>query len=146
MVDSLNLSTPAIFDSIEAQGNAKINQDQRIVQLIALKKAGYNAPQVDDKPIEGFRVQIFSSNSQRTARSSAFQLQARVRESGIDTQTHIVYNPPFWKVRLGDFRTKAEAQLLRKQVIKLMPDLQDDTYIVRDNIEIEQQAGQINQE
>lgn len=131
---------PDIFDSIQASGNATIYQDARLPQLIALKKAGIDAPKISNQPVTGYRVQIFSSSQQRTARSTAFQLQARVRSSGIDAQTHIIYNQPYWKVRLGDFRTKAEAQLLRDQVNKLLPDLQEDTYIVRDVIETNDQT------
>ena len=138
--DSTQLTRPDIFDSIQQSGNAKIYQDERIANLIALKKAGIDAVRSDNEPVSGYRVQIFSSNQQRTARSAAFQLQARVRATGLDAQTHIIYNQPYWKVRLGDFRTKAEAQLLREQVIKLMPDLQEDTYIVRDNIEVGEQT------
>lgn len=126
---------PDIFDSIQSLGNAKIFQDERLAQLIALKKAGIDAPQTSNQPVAGYRVQIFSSSQQRTARTTAFQLQARVKATGIEAQTHIIYNQPYWKVRLGDFRTKAEAQILRDQVNKLMPDLQEDTYIVRDNID-----------
>lgn len=138
-IDSTQLRIPAIFDSIQSSGNAKIYQDDRLVQLIAMKIAGLDIERDASQPIMGYRVQIYSSSQQRTARSAAYQLQARVRASGIDAQTHIIYNQPYWKVRLGDFRTKAEAQLLREQVNKLMPDLQEDTYIVRDNIEVGEQ-------
>ncbi len=134
------LQQPDILDSIQSSGNAKIYQDARIAQLIALKKAGLDAPASNNQPVMGYRVQIFSSSQQRTARTTAFQLQARVKSSGIEAQTHIIYNQPYWKVRLGDFRTKAEAQLLREQVNKLLPDLQEDTYIVRDNIEVGDQT------
>ena len=139
-LDSTQVRNPRIFDSIQATGNAKIYQDSRIAQLIALKIAGLDVEHDANQPVSGYRVQIFSSSQQRTARSTAFQLQARVRASGIDAQTHIIYNQPYWKVRLGDFKTKAEAQLLREQVNKLMPDLQEDTYIVRDNIDVGEQT------
>ena len=44
--------------------------------------------------------------------------------------------PPFWKVRLGDFLTREEANAFKLQVVKFFPELQGSTYIVPDLVTV----------
>ncbi len=83
--------------------------------------------------IDGFRVQIYSSNRQQTAKGEALDLEEKLK-SAIDQPVHVLYLPPFWKVRIGDFRTYEEAKEYKKQFVQLYPELMGDTYIVRDKI------------
>jgi hypothetical protein len=46
----------------------------------------------------------------------------------------VQYLPPFWKVRVGDFRTYEEAREYKRQFVAQYPDLMGETYIVRDKI------------
>ena len=85
---------------------------------------------------QGYRVQVYSGNRQQTAKAEAFRIEKLIQESGLGVETYVLYNPPFWKVRLGNFRTQAEAQQLRDEVVRLLPSLQGDTYVVRDQIQI----------
>ena len=85
---------------------------------------------------QGYRVQVYSGNRQQTAKAEAFRIEKLIQESGLGVETYVLYNPPFWKVRLGNFRTQAEAQQLRDEVVRLLPSLQGDTYVVRDQIQL----------
>ena len=83
--------------------------------------------------IDGFRVQVYSSNQQQTAKTEALELETRLKDK-VDQTIYVQYLPPFWKVRVGDFRTYEEAKDYKKQFTQLFPSMVGDTYIVRDKI------------
>ena len=85
--------------------------------------------------MEGYRVQIYSSNQQQTSKGEALELEERIKDK-IDQTVYVQYLPPFWKVRLGDFRTYDEAKEYKKLFVQQHPDLMGDTYIVRDKIQV----------
>ena len=85
--------------------------------------------------IDGYRVQIYSSNQQQTAKGEALELEEKVKES-LTQSVYVQYLPPFWKVRLGDFRTYEEAREYKKIIVAQYPELMGDTYIVRDKIQV----------
>ena len=58
--------------------------------------------------IDGYRVQVYSSNQQQTAKAEALELETRLKDK-ITQTIYVQYLPPFWKVRLGDFRSYDEA-------------------------------------
>ncbi len=83
--------------------------------------------------IDGFRVQVYSSNQQQTAKGEALELETRLKDK-INQTLYVQYLTPFWKVRIGDFRTYDEAKEYKKLFVQQFPDLMGDTYIVRDKI------------
>ena len=87
--------------------------------------------------IDGFRVQVYSSNQQQTAKGEALDLETRLKDK-ISQTLYVQYLPPFWKVRIGDFRTYEEAREYKKLFVQQYPDLMGDTYIVRDKIQVMQ--------
>ena len=111
----------------------QIHQDSLITKLLEEKIAGAESETI---AISGFRVQIYSSNSQQTAKAEAFELEKKILEEDLEVEVHVLYTPPFWKVRLGDFRTRDKANLLKAEIIKRFPELQGDTYVVRDQITV----------
>ena len=83
--------------------------------------------------IDGYRVQVYSSNQQQNAKGEALALEARLKDK-VSQTLYVQYLPPFWKVRIGDFRTYDEAKEYKKLFVQQYPDLMGDTYIVRDKI------------
>lgn len=65
------------------------------------------------KQVNGFRVQIFAVADEQVARmaeeESRFEFTARV---------YLVYDPPNYKIRLGDFLTREEADDLRREAYR----------------------------
>lgn len=123
------------FEQLQAdmQDNVTLNQDAAISSLLQDKIDGTEGTMVE---ITGYRVQIYSSNSQQTAKAEALKLEKKVLDENLEVEVHVLYTPPFWKVRLGDFRTKEEAEILKEEIIRRMPELQGDTYVVRDQITV----------
>ncbi len=83
--------------------------------------------------VDGYRVQIYSSNQQQSAKGEALELETRLKDK-INQTLYVQYLTPFWKVRIGDFRTYDEAKEYKKLFVQQFPDLMGDTYIVRDKI------------
>jgi hypothetical protein len=86
--------------------------------------------------IQGFRVQVFSSNTQRTARQEAFNHESNLKEAFPEMKVYVSYSSPFWKVRIGDFFTKEEARRFTEELLLKFPELKGETYTVRDQISV----------
>lgn len=117
----------------DMQSNVTMHQDSAITRLMEAKISGAERETVQ---VQGYRVQIYSSNRQQTAKTEAFELEKRILEANLAVPVYVQYNPPFWKVRLGDFRTQEEAKLMKEEIIRRLPELQGDTYVVRDQITV----------
>ena len=125
-----------ILDALAApdsnsHATAKVHQDKRIDQLLANKK---HLSSQDLAMTNGFRIQVFSSNVQRTAKNEAFKIERQIKDEFPDQAVYVNYTSPFWKVRVGDFRTQAEAQRVRSQLKEAFPNLKSEIYIVREQI------------
>jgi len=80
--------------------------------------------------MDGFRIQIFSS-SNRNAREESNKARAAFMSKFPDLASYQLYaEPGYFKVRVGDFRTKTEATKLFLLVSKEFPD----AYLVPDII------------
>lgn len=116
-------------DSV-SHATVRIHQDKRIEQLMTNRRHSGSS----DQTVSGFRVQVFSSNVQRSAKTEAFRIEREIKDGFPDEAVYVNYSSPFWKVRVGDFRTQAEAQKLRSQLKETFPKLKSEIYIVREQI------------
>ncbi len=93
-------------------GKVEITKDPKIDALIArrleLSKKGQSAQQ-----ISGFRVQIYSGSD----RKMAYAEQARFKGFYPEVFAYITFIQPNYKIRVGDFRTRIEAEKF-KYIIK----------------------------
>ena len=79
--------------------------------VIAMGIAPITKPQ--PKQVNGFRVQIFAVADEQVARLA--EEEARFEFS---THVYLVYDPPNYKIRLGDFLTQEEADDLRREAYR----------------------------
>jgi len=148
----LNLSAQNIFSHLESKdsntkASIKVHQDQRIESLVyGIKKASavseptsgvVSSPEaVSTTEIQGYRVQVYSSNIQRTAKSEAFRIESELQQLLPEVPVYVSYHSPFWKVRAGNCRSMQEAQQLRSEIGDAYPQVQRDLYVVRDKIKV----------
>jgi len=129
-----------IFEVLEnkdstTQATVKIHQDQRVEKLLVGKGgSNYSYNSQNQATVNGFRVQVFSSNMQRTAKTDAFKIEKLIREEFPNEGVYVNYTSPFWKVRVGDFKTMSEAQSFRAQLIETFPSMRSETYVVREQV------------
>jgi len=107
------------------KGSVQVIQDERITQLTdQYVKMSKNHPEID-----GYRVQIFfdsGSNSKSKASTSKSEFEAVY--PGITS--YLSYKEPYYRVRVGDFRTLTEAVGFQK---KIAPDYPN-SFPVKDKI------------
>lgn len=138
--DESPMLKPDIFNALSevtdsTSGKVNIYQDKRIEQLVRNKTAG-NPYTQRYATAQGFRVQIFSSNEQRTSKAQAYKIEELVKAKYPELVTYVIYQSPFWKVRVGDFETNSAAQELRNFLREDFPEFKEETYVVRDQIRI----------
>jgi hypothetical protein len=127
--DSLRIAMrPNLLDSMPG---VEVLQDSAVGALLHAAMQG----NVELVEIDGYRVQIYSSNRQQVAKSEALELEAKIKDK-LDQTVYVLYMPPFWKVRIGDFRTYEEAKEYKKLFVEQFPSIMGDTYIVRDKIQV----------
>jgi len=90
-------------------GNVKVIKDSRIDMLIK-KQIYINTLAIRNQP--GFRVQVITTNR----RNDATAAKARVMQLYPEYRTYLDYQAPYFKVRVGDFKTREEATELREKL------------------------------
>ena len=67
--------------------------------------------------VSGFRVQVYSGNN----RAQAIQIRTEVLEKYPEYAAYLIYKQPTFRVRVGDFRSRAAAQDLLRDLKPLYP-------------------------
>lgn len=83
---------------------------------------------------QGYRIQVFSSNVHGTAKTEAFNIEKELTAAFPETGVYVTYTSPFWKVRVGDFKTTEEAKAFSEELVSAFPALKPTTYIVKDKV------------
>ncbi len=117
----------------DMQDRVVVHQDSAISRLLYDKS---HPDELKEVQIQGWRVQIYSSNNQQIAKGEAFKMEEKVLSSQLECPVYVQYQPPFWKVRLGDCRTQEAAKELKEIVLQAFPELEGSTYVVRDKINV----------
>ena len=126
--DSIAVARQNIFDEMSG---VEVVQDSAIIRLLNATIEGKQ----ELIEIDGYRMQIYSSNQHQVAKSEALALEAKLKNQ-VDQTIYVLYLPPFWKVRVGDFRTADEAREYKKNFVEQFPELTGETYIVRDKVKV----------
>jgi hypothetical protein len=77
---------------------------------------------------KGYRLQVLSTRH----REDAFKLKTQLLKKFPSQQTYVVYQSPYFKVRIGNFINKPEAEDFKN---KLLRSYRQHAYIVEDIIE-----------
>lgn len=118
-------------DILTDMPDVEVVQDSALIRLLHATIEGKR----ELVEMDGYRVQIFSSNQQQSAKAEALKLENQLKDKLTQT-VYVLYMPPFWKVRVGDFRTVEDAKEYKKAVVEEFPALMGNTYIVRDKIKV----------
>ncbi len=126
----LPAQTADIFNQLESarpgQGNVKVKQDPAIRNLVSQ----HLAQQKRINGIRGYRISIYMGSGQE-ANKQADQVRTRFISRYEDVKSYKKFEYPYFKVYVGDFRTKSEALRFLKRIESDYP---DDAFIREDII------------
>ena len=97
-------------------GTVRIIQDDKVDQLVS-KHIKINQ---ESKGLDGFRIQIFfdsGTNSKTKAQTIVDSFKSKYPGTGV----YLTFKAPNYKVRVGDFRTKLDAQRFLNSIIDEYP-------------------------
>lgn len=81
----------------------------------------------------GYRLEIYQSNDQRVGQGEANRIRATLTGK-VTVPIYVRFYTPFWRVRIGDFRTLEEANAYKRTFLQRFPGMARQTYVVRDHI------------
>ena len=86
----------------------------------------------------GYRVQVLSTQS----RGEAFKMKTDLLTRFPDLKSYLLFQSPNFRVRIGNFIKRDEAEKLRKDLLKLIP---NNVYVVEDAVEYALKDNMINE-
>ncbi len=94
------------------KGIVKIETDSKIDKIIASKKQ-YNK---NLKTIKGYKIQLFYGNEK-----NSYKIKDEFKAISPEIDTKIIFSSPQWKVQIGNFRTRLEADRQLVEIKKEYP-------------------------
>ena len=113
-----------VTESRAGQGKVTIEQPGALVTAMSAHKAGNS-----ERTIPGYRVRIFFDNS-RNARAMSQQVADNFSALYPGTNVYREYENPYFKVTVGNFRTKGEATKFMNSIKGQFPSV----FLVKENI------------
>jgi hypothetical protein len=113
-----------------AQDSIIVHKDARL-DILTAKQAAVNkltAKMTNGGMFKGFRLQVINTRS----REEAFKVKAELIRKFPEYKSYAVFQSPYFKIRLGNFIERADAEEARKAVARQYP---QGVYVVEDVIE-----------
>ncbi|WP_136667794.1 SPOR domain-containing protein [Flavobacterium sp. H122] len=110
----LNISTTVFFltFSFAQEGKSKINQDPRFEQLLSEKRKINSSITVNER----YKIQIFTGDA-----ATSKKTLTEFRKSYKNIDATIVFHTPIYKVWVGSFKTRIEAEKKLQDLKKKYP-------------------------
>jgi len=145
-----------VVESIETAGHIRVNMPERLKErlysrpekaepeVVQKEVPADVQPAASTKPAKhatgkmgGYRIQVFSDSNPSTAKA-----EARARARNINARfpqfgTYVVYSSPYWRLRVGNFRTQDEANAAAHELKDAFPSYSREIRVVKDRITIE---------
>ncbi|MFN8285507.1 MAG: SPOR domain-containing protein [Chitinophagales bacterium] len=102
--------------------NLSVQQDSSLSRLMSEYKAYNHLKDATD----GYRIQVTYTD----IRTEAYNSKGQMYKEFPELKSYVEYDQPYYKLRLGDFKTRLEATYYLQQVIILYPG----AFIVKDKI------------
>ena len=107
-----------------------VHKDARL-DVLTTKQAAVNkltAKMTSNGQYKGYRLQVLNSRS----RDEAFKAKSDLLQLFPDQKSYVLFQSPYFKVRIGNFYEKSEAISFKTQLSKKYP---QSAYVVEDVIE-----------
>jgi len=108
-----------------------VHKDFRL-DILARKEAELNtaATKAAARTGMGYRLQVLSTND----REQAMRIRTKLLQTFPDQKVYMLYQMPYVKLRFGNFTTKDEAELYKKQISRMLGGAS--VYTISERIEV----------
>ena len=106
--DSANESLRHVSVNSDPRVNALVKKNREINEAAYLKTI---------KNMSGFRLQVINTND----RKKALSVKTRMLSDFPGEKTYFIYHSPYFKIQMGNFRTREDAEDLLQKVKKIYP-------------------------
>lgn len=136
-------SAISITESINASGVITVVQPAALTAQLqhvpsaenqAVASAASDTRSTTPQQRTGYRVQIFEDNNPQTARRQAEHYNTEIHARFPQYRSYITFNSPYWRVKAGDFRSRAEAEAAMAEFRAEFPAIGSFMRVVRDKI------------
>ncbi|MFD1551523.1 hypothetical protein DNU06_03535 [Putridiphycobacter roseus] len=110
----------------QSKGNIEVHQPKELKEITEF--VSRNKDHMDQVKIEGYRIQIYFNEN----KSTALGQKANFLSSYGEHKAYLDYMAPNYRVRVGNFRTKLEAEKLKQELLSAYPTC----IVLPDNIEL----------
>jgi len=125
--DTVKIDTLVALDfNTKNKGSVTIIKDERLDQITEF--IGRKSESIEGSLIDGYRIQIFFAES----RSIAQTQKAGFINIYNDHKAYIDYLAPNYRIRVGNFRTKLQAEKFKQELISTYPT----SIVLKDKIEL----------
>lgn len=126
-----NITKGQVSDTIFAAIPVVIHKDPRI-DILNKKELDLNNNYLKalSHTTMGYRLQVLSTNDRVLAMKTRTELLQKFPEQ----KNYMIYQAPYVKLRFGNFRTREEANIYRKQISQLIKGTS--IYLIEERIEI----------
>jgi ribosomal protein S16 len=124
------LFSGATYAQDSAMDSVVIHKDPRLDSLIKVQIRINELTTRDSRRNQpGFRIQVANS----TDRTQVFAIKTRIYQQYPELKPYLVYQPPYYKLNVGNFKNPEEAQPYIEKLTKYFP---SGVYLIHDIIEL----------
>jgi hypothetical protein len=93
-------------------------KDPRLDMLLR-KQAELNkeVDKINNKTGPGYRIMVVNTND----RTKALEVKSRMMSDFPDEKSYLIYQSPYFKILIGNFRTRQEAEPFQKKILEIYP-------------------------
>lgn len=139
IVDELNSTK-------RGQGNIKVLQDETVQKVLSERYANSSGmsgsstkvfdPNARYRTVRGFKIQAYSGNNQARSKSIAHSRESQIKEMFPEHETIVEFSSPFWRLRIGNFLRRDDAEVFLQELKKAFPSYGKEMYVLADVVKI----------
>ncbi len=125
---------------VPGKGRVTVYEDESISHVLGRPmgppRTVYTDGTIRYYKMKGYKIQAFSGNDQRTSKNEAIRKQSQINNAFPELETVVLFDSPFWRLRVGNFATREEAQEVMEELKRTFPSYGKEMYIVVDEVKI----------
>lgn len=135
--------TLTIIQEIEEPGKITVTAPAGINRILSPESVATEQKEEDNEAHQsssrasvrvGYRIQVFDDNNAMTAKHEAQNRKRHIESRFPEYKVYTQFNSPYWRVKVGDFRTRSEAEAALGAIRAAFPGYSSQLRVVRDRI------------